>query len=39
MEELEDGVGVTMDDVAAGVLASISILIILFAYHAIRSYL
>ena len=39
MEELEDGVGVTMDDVAAGVLAGISILIILFAYHAIKSYL
>jgi phosphatidylglycerophosphatase A len=39
MEELAEGVGVTMDDVAAGVLANISILIILFAYHAVKSYL
>jgi len=39
MEELEDGVGVTMDDVAAGVLANISLLLILFGYHAVKSYL
>ena len=39
MEELADGVGVTMDDVAAGVLANISLLIILFVYHAVKGYL
>lgn len=39
MEELDDGIGVTMDDVAAGILANIAIGIILFAYHAIKSYL
>ena len=39
MESLDDGVGVTMDDVAAGVLANVSLLIILFVYHAIRAYL
>jgi phosphatidylglycerophosphatase A len=39
MEELEEGVGVTMDDVAAGVLANISMLVILFVYHAIKAHL
>jgi phosphatidylglycerophosphatase A len=39
MESLDDGVGVTMDDVAAGFLANVSLLIILFVYHAIRGYL
>lgn len=39
MESLDDGVGVTMDDVAAGVLANVSLLIILFAYHAVKGYL
>jgi phosphatidylglycerophosphatase A len=39
MEELYDGVGVTMDDVAAGVLANISLLLILFGYHAVKGYL
>ncbi len=39
MEELEDGVGVTMDDVAAGVLANASLLILLAVYHAIKGYL
>jgi phosphatidylglycerophosphatase A len=39
MEELDDGVGVTMDDVAAGVMANLSLLAILFAYHAVKSYL
>jgi len=39
MEELDDGLGVTMDDVAAGVLANLSLLGILFAYHAVKSYL
>jgi phosphatidylglycerophosphatase A len=37
MEELDDGIGVTMDDVAAGVMANVSLLVILFAYHAIKS--
>ena len=39
METLEDGVGVTMDDVAAGVLANASLIILLFIYHAIKGYL
>jgi phosphatidylglycerophosphatase A len=39
MEQLDDGVGVTMDDVAAGVLANVSLMIILFAYHAVKGYL
>jgi phosphatidylglycerophosphatase A len=39
MEELDDGVGVTMDDVAAGVMANLSLLGILFVYHAVKSYL
>jgi phosphatidylglycerophosphatase A len=39
MEELDDGVGVTMDDVAAGILANISLHILLFVYHAVKTYL
>ncbi|MBN2038185.1 MAG: phosphatidylglycerophosphatase A [Chitinispirillaceae bacterium] len=39
MEELDDGVGVTMDDVAAGVLANISLHLLLVVYHAVKSYL
>ena len=39
MEELDDGVGITMDDVAAGVYANISLLIILAAYHWVKGYL
>jgi phosphatidylglycerophosphatase A len=39
MESLDDGVGVTMDDVAAGILANASLLLILMAYHAIRGYI
>jgi phosphatidylglycerophosphatase A len=39
MEELDDGVGVTMDDVAAGAMANLSLLAILFVYHAVKSYL
>jgi len=39
MEDMEEGVGVTMDDVAAGVLANVSLLIILALYHAVRAYL
>jgi len=32
-------VGVTMDDVAAGVLANVSLIALLAAYHAIKGYL
>lgn len=39
MEAIEDGVGVTMDDVVAGVLANISLLLILAGYHAVKGYL
>lgn len=39
MEELDGGVGVTMDDVAAGVLANVSLIVLLAAYHAIKGYL
>jgi phosphatidylglycerophosphatase A len=38
-EEIEDGAGIAMDDVAAGVLANISLVIILWAYHALKSVL
>jgi phosphatidylglycerophosphatase A len=37
MEELEDGVGVTMDDVVAGIYANITLAAILFGYHAVRA--
>lgn len=39
MEEAEGGVGVTMDDVAAGVMANISLLGMLAAYNWLRAYL
>ncbi len=39
MQEAEDGVGVTMDDVVAGVLANASLMIILAVYHWIKAYL
>jgi phosphatidylglycerophosphatase A len=39
MEELEGGVGVTMDDVAAGVYANLSLMVTLMAYHAIKAHL
>ncbi len=38
-EEIEDGVGIVMDDVVSGVLANVSLLFILWAYHGVRSYL
>ncbi len=38
-EELDDGLGVTMDDVAAGVLANLSLFLILGIYHGIKSFL
>jgi phosphatidylglycerophosphatase A len=39
MEELEEGVGVTMDDVMAGILANISLLTIHFLYHLVHGHL
>ncbi len=39
LEEAEGGVGVTMDDVAAGVLANITLLLTLGAYHWVKGYL
>ncbi len=39
MEELEDGVGVTMDDVAAGIYANVSLLVLLMAYHVVKAHL
>jgi len=38
MQELDGGVGVTMDDVLAGVFANVSLLIILAGYGLLRSY-
>jgi phosphatidylglycerophosphatase A len=37
MEDAEGGVGITMDDVAAGVLANISLLAILHVYHIVKA--
>ena len=37
MEEIDDSVGVTMDDIIAGVLANITLLAVLWTYHLIRS--
>ncbi len=39
MQELDGGVGVTMDDILAGVFANISLFLILGGYQLIRSYL
>jgi len=39
LEDLEDGVGVTMDDVAAGVMSNLSIHAVIFIYHVIRAWL
>ncbi len=39
MQDLDGGVGVTMDDVLAGVFANISLFLILGGYQLIRSYL
>ncbi|MBD3318037.1 MAG: phosphatidylglycerophosphatase A [Chitinivibrionales bacterium] len=38
-EELEDGLGVTMDDVVAGVFANISLIAILWIYHGLTGWL
>lgn len=39
MEEMDDGVGVTMDDVAAGVYANISLMLVLAGYNWVKGYL
>jgi phosphatidylglycerophosphatase A len=39
MEELDDGVGVTMDDMAAGIYANVSLFVLLITYHAIKVHL
>ncbi|MGB7567161.1 MAG: phosphatidylglycerophosphatase A [Chitinivibrionales bacterium] len=36
MEELEGGLGITMDDVMAGVFANISLMAVLFGYHVVK---
>lgn len=39
VEELESGVGVTMDDVVAGIMANLSLLVIIGAYHYVKRFL
>ncbi|MBD3392024.1 MAG: phosphatidylglycerophosphatase A [Chitinivibrionales bacterium] len=39
LEELEDGVGTTMDDVAAGVMANVALHALLWIYHGIKAWL
>lgn len=39
MEEMDDGVGITMDDVAAGVYANITLLIVMAGYHLVKAHL
>lgn len=39
MEELDDNVGITMDDVIAGVYANVSLLILYYCYEWVRGYL
>jgi len=39
MEELDDGLGVVMDDVVAGVYANISLLLIIAGYQWVKGYL
>ncbi len=38
-EELDDGLGITMDDVAAGVFANVSLFVIIWIYHVIKAQL
>jgi phosphatidylglycerophosphatase A len=37
MEELEGGIGITMDDVVAGVFANVSLLTIHYVYHIVKA--
>lgn len=39
MEALDDGVGVTMDDVAAGIMANATLIAIHLGYHAVKAHL
>jgi phosphatidylglycerophosphatase A len=39
LEEIDGGIGVTMDDVAAGVLANVTLMFLIWAYHWIVVYL
>jgi phosphatidylglycerophosphatase A len=39
MQQLDDSIGITMDDVIAGVYANISLLLLIAGYHWIRGYL
>lgn len=39
LQELEEGAGITLDDVAAGVLANITLALILLGYNWVRAYL
>jgi len=39
LEELEGGIGVTMDDVAAGILANVTLMAIIWAYQWVMAYL
>jgi len=38
-EALDDSLGITMDDVAAGVFANVTLMVILWGYHAVRAWL
>jgi phosphatidylglycerophosphatase A len=37
MEELEGGIGITMDDVVAGVFANMSLIAIVWGYHIVKA--
>jgi phosphatidylglycerophosphatase A len=39
MEELEGGIGITMDDAAAGVFANVSLMAVLAGYHFVKKLL
>jgi len=39
MQQLDDNVGITMDDVIAGVYANITLLLLIAGYHWVRGYL
>jgi phosphatidylglycerophosphatase A len=39
MEEVEGGAGITMDDVVAGIMANVSLMIIVWAYHVVKAWL
>jgi phosphatidylglycerophosphatase A len=39
MQQLDDNIGITMDDVLAGVYANCSLLLILYGYDLVKGYL